>query len=634
MISATQRRDDHARTWRSWIVVSAGSIFVVTTVALLKPLTAPAAMIQGKSSSHLISVPSALKPVIKSTVLKSMHSSHLSGSANKAATTKLEWQQGWQPNAWQLPDGDWPDEGGRFSEGQTYPEDPATFKIHQTYAFVPGHSVMSKSQAESYWEDLQKRFFRQTPSRTTYPAVPVIFDEDDNGGHSRVEPLTHRTDHIYINSMDYPKDPAHFKSTATKQSLSEIDPSKLPSSTASDAVYQLRKEFLESEEQNKVLERQLAEVEKHLEPAADENEVDAVPASIQPASMQAVDAVPASMPFDLEHDAGESQDWKEVLFMQGALYEMQKKLADQEDENQNLRNQLAKWKAKVSVGPKVENAQSSIPSNSKFEQDQISQLKSLIEKIQQQQKATDLENSKLRTQLSAIQKLTIKKANLDNGKDGKQSLKSLSSASKIHTALGGKVQAHSESKQTAVKKAALPAGAEKEEQTSAGEKEPAPAQSKQATIASQPVQHSPIAAKQAAKQAAAKQAAASSKKAPAQVKAAPTQAKAAPAQAKGVPAQAKAAPAQAKAKASQSKTPAAKPANATEASLAAFRQASLATKDAVVRELAADEESSIDSDAAAIFSSGTAVDEIGDSGHDGFGRLHSLERSALGQHSG
>ena len=52
-----------------------------------------------------------------------------------------------------------------------------------------------------------------------------------------------------------------------------------------------------------------------------------------------------------------------------------------------------------------------------------------------------------------------------------------------------------------------------------------------------------------------------------------------------------------------------------------------------MRALAADEETSIDSDTAAIFESGTAVDEAGDAGRDGFDTLHSLERSALGHAS-
>jgi hypothetical protein len=104
--------------------------------------------------------------------------------------------------------------------------------------------------------------------------------------------------------------------------------------------------------------------------------------------------------------------------------------------------------------------------------------------------------------------------------------------------------------------------------------------------------------------------------------AAPTKlAPAAPATAPTKPAPA----APAKAKATQANIVA----KATAASVLAFRQASLATKDAVVRALAADEESSLDSDTDAIFSGGTAVDEEGDVGHDGFDRLHSLERSAL-----
>ena len=569
MISVVRPRGNNSKSWRSWIVGTSGLFAVVATVMLSNPSSRQVDLRQN------VAVPLVRVSKLESKSTESNNHPSLSlKSANvQAHTTKLEWQQGWQPNAWQLQDGDWPDEGGRFSEGQTYPEDPATFKIHQTYAFVPGHSRLSKGEADAYWTDLQKRFFRQTPSRTTYPAVPVIFDEDDEGGHSHVQPVVHRRNQIYINSMHYPHRTAHFKSEATKQSLSEINTMAISSArTASEAEDQLRKEYMDSEKHNQILERQLAQVEKSS------NLEDSDPTS----DLRKAGNIGGSMPFDLNHDAGESQDWKEVLFMQGALYEMQKKLAEQEDENQNLRNQLAKRKAKVPASP-TQNVitRKSVASYSKFEQDQISELKALIQKIEQQQVDTEKENVKLHTQLSAIKKLTLKKAGLDS-EVGKQSLKSLPPAiDKVHVAEHS-VQSNVQStKSEAVAAVEIAAGKNvaKTPTTAATRLSPAPA-----------VPKAPVSATHASA-------------------------------------------AKAKTFASKAATTGGSNATVAAASVAAFRQASLATKDAVVRELAAAEESSIDSDAAAIFSGGTAVDEVGDSGRDGFDSLHSLERSALGRPS-
>ena len=387
MIDIARYSDENFKNWRSFILGIAVLLAAAITVTLSNPVDV-ATLLQSQSTPQT--------PILRTVgrdLISAKKAEPVTGLNAKAATTKLEWQQGWQPNAWQLQDGDWPDEGGRFSEGQTYPEDPATFKIHQTYAFAPGHGRLSKSEAEAYWTDMQKRFFRQTPSRTTYPAVPVIFDEDDNGGHSHVAPLIHKTDEIYINSQHYPSFPVHFKSTAKHQSLFQMDPETSRKNSSKD---DLQKEYLDSEKQNEILEHELAVVEKG------ENLAPVVAAP----NNNYAESVDASLPFNINHDAGETEDWKEALFMQGALYEMQRKLAEQEDENQDLRRQLTLWKSKAlsksqaTLG-KVNSFKPAV-SVSSSEKDQISEMRSLIANIQQQQKKTELENSRLREQLGAI----------------------------------------------------------------------------------------------------------------------------------------------------------------------------------------------------------------------------------------
>jgi hypothetical protein len=657
MIEVLRSRDGQSKQRRLWIAGTAGLLTIVS-IALLSssPAGSNVNLAQVEPAiSNSVSKPAehgqmhaAADAKLAAAAIQAAGSSpKTSGLAAQARTTKLEWQQGWQPNGWQLRDGDWPDEGGTFSEGQTYADDPATFKIHQTYAYVPGNHPMSKAEAEADWTEMQKRYFRQTPSRSTYPAVPVVFDEDAEGGHSHVEPIIHKTDNIYINSEHrpsyfpahrrfFPAHPRHFKSVLHGQELYQVKSDKV-SGNPKLSTYQLGPEYVKSQHQNKKLEQELAEVDKESNLASIVN-----PAAESTGLSKYVE----NSPYNFNNDAGETQDWKEVLFMQGALYEMQKKLSDEEDENRKLRNQLAMWKVKDTTPTPNDKQAASNPHTDKSEQHQISELKTIIENIESKQKSTDFENEHLRQQLSAIQKLTFKKAKLESGKSPTTSSLALSSAptssghrsqesSAFHNQISrskalkvtlGGVAKGSKIRSDGVHSTISPATAPKmvtPDGSVHGARQPAAPMASKTAASPMPKPATPVAlVKAAAPAAAATEAkpavAVAGKQAAAAVKphASVSPATQAP----------QAAPAKAKPK---SATIVAK---AAAASAVAFRQASLATKDAVVRALAADEESSLVSDTDAIFGGGTAVDEEGDVGRDGFDRLHSLERSAL-QHA-
>jgi hypothetical protein len=652
-------RDEQSKQKRLLIAVSAGLLTIVSITLLSSPPAGSSVFLEQAEPaiSHLVpnsaehgQLHAAAESKLAVTATQVAGSSPKTpGLSANARTTKLEWQQGWQPNGWQLRDGDWPDEGGTFSEGQTYADDPATFKIHQTYAYVPGDHPMSKAEAEADWTEMQKRYFRRTPSRSTYPAVPVVFDEDDEGGHTHFQPIIHKTDNIYINSEHRPYLPAHrrffpaharhFKSILHGQELYQVK-----SSVPKSATSQLGQEYVKSQHQNQELEQELAQVEKESNLAAIVN-----PAAESTGLSKFVE----SSPYNFNRNAGETQDWKEVLFMQGALYEMQKKLSDEEEENRKLRNQLAMWKVKDSTpSSKVEKTASKSPTDQS--EHQISELKTIIENIESKQKSTDLENEHLRQQLSAIQKLTFKKAKLESGKSPTTStLSSIpkeqepSAAHEQHSrsgaakvTVGGAAQSskiRSDGAHVSVASQTVPSIVTHGGSVHTVRQPAAPMASKSATSLKLKPTKPAAAAMPAMPAKPAKPAAAAA------VEVKPAGAVAAKPAAAAVAAAAVAAvtPHSSVSFATQAKPVAASPAKAkavsativakaAAASAVAFRQASLATKDAVVRALAADEELSLDSDTDAIFGSGTAVDEEGDVGHDGFDRLHSLERSALG----
>ncbi|EKX43141.1 hypothetical protein GUITHDRAFT_110868 [Guillardia theta CCMP2712] len=63
---------------------------------------------------------------------------------------------------------------------------PADFNVYQTYDYLPapeGYGV-SDEDAAKMWRESQRDYLERNPSTTTYPAVPVVFREDPDGGHT------------------------------------------------------------------------------------------------------------------------------------------------------------------------------------------------------------------------------------------------------------------------------------------------------------------------------------------------------------------------------------------------------------------------------------------------------------------
>jgi len=65
-------------------------------------------------------------------------------------------------------------------------DDPGDFYVHQHYEYVPASDEggkMSDEEGEKLWKELQRGYRADHPSSSTYPAVPVVFNEDQHGGH-------------------------------------------------------------------------------------------------------------------------------------------------------------------------------------------------------------------------------------------------------------------------------------------------------------------------------------------------------------------------------------------------------------------------------------------------------------------
>ncbi|KAJ1475378.1 hypothetical protein T484DRAFT_1828669, partial [Baffinella frigidus] len=64
-------------------------------------------------------------------------------------------------------------------------ENPGDFRVHQHYEVVPGKEAagLTDEDGKRVWKRLQGEYRSRTPSTTTEPAVPVVFDEDGTGGH-------------------------------------------------------------------------------------------------------------------------------------------------------------------------------------------------------------------------------------------------------------------------------------------------------------------------------------------------------------------------------------------------------------------------------------------------------------------
>jgi hypothetical protein len=76
---------------------------------------------------------------------------------------------------------------------------PADLDVYQTYEYYPkpeGQGV-TDYDGNRLWTEMQRNYRAQHPSATTYPAVPVVFVEDSEGGHPVANPLSQPVEDIY-----------------------------------------------------------------------------------------------------------------------------------------------------------------------------------------------------------------------------------------------------------------------------------------------------------------------------------------------------------------------------------------------------------------------------------------------------
>eukprot|EP00960_Hanusia_phi_P053995 762518-Hanusia_phi.AAC.1 len=91
---------------------------------------------------------------------------------------------------------------------------PADFNVHQTYDYLPapeGYGV-SDEDAAKMWRENQRDYLERNPSTTTYPAVPVVFREDPDGGH----PAANSYSDDYVEGSSASESPTWFQSSKTQ----------------------------------------------------------------------------------------------------------------------------------------------------------------------------------------------------------------------------------------------------------------------------------------------------------------------------------------------------------------------------------------------------------------------------------
>jgi hypothetical protein len=76
---------------------------------------------------------------------------------------------------------------------------PGDMNVYQTYEYYPRPEGrgMTDYHGHRLWDEMQKDYRAQHPSATTYPAVPVVFKEDSEGGHPVSNPLSQPVEDIY-----------------------------------------------------------------------------------------------------------------------------------------------------------------------------------------------------------------------------------------------------------------------------------------------------------------------------------------------------------------------------------------------------------------------------------------------------
>ena len=84
---------------------------------------------------------------------------------------------------------------------------PGDMDVYQTYEYYPRPEGrgMTDYHGHRLWDEMQKDYRAQHPSATTYPAVPVVFKEDSEGGHPVSNPLSQPVEDIY-QGMGYEDD--------------------------------------------------------------------------------------------------------------------------------------------------------------------------------------------------------------------------------------------------------------------------------------------------------------------------------------------------------------------------------------------------------------------------------------------
>jgi len=76
---------------------------------------------------------------------------------------------------------------------------PGDLDIYQTYEYYPKPegTGFTDYDGRQLWSEMQKDYRAQHPSASAYPAVPVIFKEDSEGGHPISNPLSQPVEDIY-----------------------------------------------------------------------------------------------------------------------------------------------------------------------------------------------------------------------------------------------------------------------------------------------------------------------------------------------------------------------------------------------------------------------------------------------------
>lgn len=85
----------------------------------------------------------------------------------------------------------WRNEEGDFTN-ESSEDEPVDMPSRQVYEYIakPHGGRMSVEEGAREWKMLQRHYREQQPSMSTYPAVPVVFGDDDSGGHPvNVDPI-------------------------------------------------------------------------------------------------------------------------------------------------------------------------------------------------------------------------------------------------------------------------------------------------------------------------------------------------------------------------------------------------------------------------------------------------------------